>query len=305
MEESLTPTASRWSLSVRLSLYRDLIKFKVLNLVVMMAFLGYLLGQPINQPVVISHFLATLLGVFFLGAGSSVLNQLQERSIDQKMPRTASRPYASGRIGLAEGIVVMGLCFSLGVTILGSLNEETLWLGLLTVLTYNGFYTLWWKRKWAFAAVPGAVPGALPILMGYSASNSDWTSPQGLYGFLILFFWQMPHFWSLAIRYREDYRKGGIPTLPVVYGVSKTLFHITLWTLAFVAVAILGQLLLHASPIYLMIVLPASFKLIWELQRFVRQPDEKGWLPFFLWINFSLLIYLAAALVDRWSLFLR
>src|SRR6185437_16687128 len=91
-------------------------------------------------------------------------------------------------------------------------------LGLLAVLSYNGLYTLWWKRRWSYAAIPGAIPGALPILMGHYAAAGHLGAPAGIYLFLLLFFWQMPHFWVLALRFRADYEKGDFPTLPVTHG---------------------------------------------------------------------------------------
>ena len=111
---------------------------------------------------------------------------------------------------------------------LSLLSLTSMALGLFTVALYNGLYTLYWKKKWAFGAVPGAIPGAMPVVIGYSANHANVFTPECLYLFLIMFLWQMPHFWSLAIRYKDDYKKGGFPVLPAVIGVPKTLFHIGL-----------------------------------------------------------------------------
>jgi heme o synthase len=172
------------------------------------------------------------------------------------------------------------------------------------VVFYNGFYTLWWKKHSAYAAVPGAIPGALPIYMGHLAANGKLLNPAGLYLFFILFFWQMPHFWSLALKYRKDYQQGGFPTLPVKHGQALTLHHIILWCLAYVGLALIAPLFLHVKWIYLIPTLLMCTKVLLSLSRYVKNPNSKEWLHFFLWVNFSLVVFLAAAVVDLWSVYL-
>ncbi len=289
------------SFSEKFSAFKEFSKTNVMMLVLMMTFLGYLMGQPLNQLVDLSHLSLTLLGTWLLGAGSTSLNQLQERHIDRKMNRTQNRPLPSQRLHLTEAWLFIGLTLMTGAIVLWEINPIVFTLGLLTVVTYNLGYTLWWKRAWAFGAIPGALPGALPILMGYAAISPAPFSNEALFIFLLLFFWQMPHFWSLAIRFKDDYRQGGIPTLPVTYGVERTVQQIVLWTLGYIGLAIMGHLFLKASSVYLFIVVPTSLKVLWELFEYAKDTSKKRWLRFFLWVNFSLLLYLAAAVVDRWK----
>lgn len=288
----------------RISIYRELSKSGIVALVLISVMGGYFVGQTFEHRFSIERFLLTLFGILFLAAGSSALNQLQERLIDAEMPRTQKRPIPSGRLSLIEAWIFILFCLGFGLTLLWRLSFPVFLLGILAVLSYNGLYTLWWKKKWAFAAVPGALPGALPILMGYVSASNRVFAPAGVFLFGMLFFWQMPHFWALALRYRTDYERGGIPTLPVVEGLGVTVNHIILWCLAYVGLALVGPLFIHVGATYCIVTFFMSLKILVELKRFVRAPETQQWLRFFLWINFSLIIYLAAAVFDLWSIYL-
>ena len=287
----------------RLKIYKELSKSGIVALVLISVLGGYFIGHPFESNFHFSRLLLTLLGVFFLASGSSALNQIQERDLDADMPRTAKRPLPSGRISVSGAALFAVGGILLGTGILMQLDPSLCILGGLAVISYNGLYTLWWKKRMAYAAVPGAIPGALPILMGYASAYGQVLSPGGLYLFFILFFWQMPHFWVLALRYREDYRKGGFPTLPVAHGSGVTVYQISLWCLAYIAVAFMAHLFLGVGRIYYVICTATSLKLLWELRQFARQPESKRWLHFFLWVNFSLIIYIAAAALDLWSVY--
>ena len=156
----------------------------------------------------------------------------------------------------------------------------------------------------AYAAVPGAIPGAIPILIGYAAATHQIFDYRGYYLFAVLFFWQMPHFWVLALKYSNDYDKGGFPTLPVARGNQVTRFQITLWCLAYAALGLLSVLFFPTGIIGLVGSLVTSSWLIFELIRFLKKPEQKTWLRFFLSINFSLILYLAVISMDLWSVFL-
>lgn len=287
--------------------YRELSKSGIVTLVLISVLGGYLITQPLEAPLSWSRMLITLAGVLFLASGSSALNQLQEVEADAKMPRTANRPIPSGRISKQRAAVFVSAMLTAGFLILGWLSLELFFLGLGAVVSYNGLYTLWWKRHWAYAAIPGAIPGALPILMGATSASGQILTPQGIYLFLILFYWQMPHFWVLALKFKSDYEKGDFPTLPVSKGNGVTLHQISLWTLGYVGLAIGAPLFIRIDRIYLAAAIPLSLKIIWELRRFLREQKlaegepSKAWLHFFLWVNFSLIIFLAAAALDLWS----
>jgi protoheme IX farnesyltransferase len=288
-------------------LARDLLQLTKAEIVLLEAITlvaGFLIGHSLEQPIQISLFLFLLVGVSALALGSGALNQIQEREEDAQMNRTKNRPLPSGRISLSVALSITCVLFGIGCICLYQVSFPVLALGIAAVVSYNGLYTMWWKRKLAFAAIPGAIPGALPILIGYQGAVGNLSDVRGYYLFAILFFWQMPHFWVLALKYSNDYDKGGFPTLPVAKGSQVTRFQITLWLLAYSAVGLLSALFFPIGVIGLAGSLATSLWLIFELGRFLKHPEQKTWLRFFLSINFSLILYLAVISTDLWAILL-
>lgn len=282
----------------------ELSKSGIVTLVLISVLGGYLVGQPSELPFSWTRMAITLIGILFLASASSALNQLQEISEDSRMPRTAKRPLPSGRITPTQAWAFILTGFALSVVFLASVDWILLALGALAVLSYNVLYTMWWKRRWSYAAIPGAIPGALPILMGHYAASGRLFAPSGIYLFFLLFFWQMPHFWVLALRFRSDYASGEFPTLPVTHGPGVTVARIVIWCLAYVGLAILAPLFMNIRGFYCIATFAMSAKVVWELLRFIKNPEGKQWLRFFLWINFSLIVYIGAAVIDLWSQYL-
>lgn len=284
-----------------MKLFSDLTKLGITIFVVLAAIAGYAAGFESERIFDTFHFLKMIGGVFLLSSGSLALNQVQEYKLDSQMPRTSKRPIASGKITPMAGAVLAGSFLFGGCYLLYLVSPMSLVFGLATVILYNGVYTYWWKPKWIYAAVPGAIPGALPVTIGYVAINSNFLSTESVYLFLILFLWQMPHFWALAIRYKDDYREGGIPTLPVALGLERTLFQMGMYTFAYVGCAILSPAFYNASWFYAFLVVPTSVKLLIETYKFVKSKGEQGWLKYFMWVNVSVLIYLVVPALDKWN----
>jgi len=221
-----------------LKLYADLTKFGIVVFSVLAGLAGYATGFQIEHSFEWKHFLETLLGIYFLSSGSLALNQVQDWKLDTKMPRTAKRPIPSGRLKpAAAGILSFALLF-VGLQLLFQVEPMAGWVGLVCVIFYNGPYTLYLKRKWAYGAVPGAIPGALPVTIGYAAANPDIFNSESIYLFLIMFLWQMPHFWTLEIKFKDDYAKGGIPVLASARGMDETLYQIGIYPFLYVAVGL-------------------------------------------------------------------
>lgn len=270
--------------------------------------MGYFLGQLPGQSFVFSHFVLFSIGFILLAAGSCALNQVQESDLDSKMQRTCRRPIPSGQISWILGFRISLWMLVLGVLILFVLKPLVATIGLLTLILYNSCYTLWWKRSMAFGAVLGAIPGAMPVIIGYFATRDlPAASVECVYLFLILFLWQMPHFWSLAIKYAEDYKKAGIPVLPAQLGKQHTLYHIGLYVFTYVAVAMASPWFVDAHFFYITLVIPLSLIVLYEFFRFSKKAEEKAyWLRFFLWVNVSLLAFLLAPVMDKWlGIFIR
>ncbi|MCM2282209.1 MAG: protoheme IX farnesyltransferase [Bdellovibrionaceae bacterium] len=286
-----------------MKLFADLTKFGIIVFVLLSGAMGYMLSWPMLEAWSWLHFGLTMAALYFFSAGSFALNQAQEWRIDSRMPRTEKRPIPSGRVSVGQAYT-LGFGFILiGILAAALVNSRVLALGLFTVIFYNVWYTLYWKRRWAFGAVPGAIPGALPVVIGYAANSSLLLSSECVYAFLIMFLWQMPHFWALAIRFKDDYSAGGIPVLPTKIGTDATVYHIGLYVFAYVALAVASPLFTKAYFFYLFIVLPFAFKVVWEFIKFWRDGATKQrWLPFFLWTNFSVLVFLVGPVIDRWHL---
>lgn len=283
--------------------YSVLTKSGIILFALVSALAGYAVSFRLGQDFDLMAPLFLLVGLYFVSAGAFALNQAQEWKIDARMGRTKNRPIPLGVIQPWQAYF-LGTVFCLfGLAILYALGPWPAGLALLTVVLYNIIYTLFWKQRWAFGAVPGAVPGAMPVVIGYSA-NASIFEPQCAYLFLVLFLWQMPHFWCLAIRFRDDYQDGGVPVLPVRLGITRTLYHIGLYVFAYVGVALSAPWFLNTHALYLILVLPISLKVLWEFFKYFDHEAKKSWLPFFLWTNFSLIIYLAVPVMDKWLLWM-
>ena len=204
LSEPTAPAGTFWD-------YLFLTKPRLVSLVLATTLLGFLLGT--DSPPDIFLLFHALFGSFLMGAGSIALNQFFEKDVDAKMKRTESRALPSGKLNarnvLAFGVTLAGLGFSELVVFVNPLTGV---LGGVTFFTYVFFYTPL-KRVTPFNTFVGAVPGALPIVMGWTAVRGVWDLEATLL-FLILFVWQLPHFLAIAWVYREDYAKSGLLMLP-------------------------------------------------------------------------------------------
>lgn len=191
----------------------ELTRFRLNMLALATTAVGFLLGT--EGAVRLGLLVHTLLGTGLVAAGSSVLNQVLERESDALMHRTARRPIPAGRIhpdrALLLGVV---LCAGGVIYLLLAANALTALLAAITLVTYLFLYTPL-KRVSSLATVIGAVPGAIPPMMGWAAIRGELSLPAWVL-FGILFLWQLPHFLAIAWIYRNDYERGGLPMLPVV-----------------------------------------------------------------------------------------
>ena len=278
--------------------YCKLTKVGIVIFALLTASVGYLLSLDKLSFFDIETFVVFLIGFYLICSGSFILNQAQEWKIDQKMKRTQSRPIPQKKISPLQAYILSFWFLFIGTVLLLFLQPLTAGLSLLTVILYNFFYTLWWKKTWSYGAILGALPGALPPVIGYSLGGGSLWTGESLYLFLIMFLWQMPHFLSLALRYKEDYKAGGIPVLPVVSSSKATIYQIGLYMIAYLGLALISPLFLRSGVMYVFLFLPLAFKLIYEFYKYSK--NTTNWLSFFLWINLSLLVYVAAPVFDKW-----
>jgi protoheme IX farnesyltransferase len=191
----------------------DLVKARLTFLVLLTTLVGYYVGARGAMDYL--RMLHTLLGTALLACGAAALNQLWERDHDALMRRTADRPLPSGRLQ-PDTVLVFGGVLSISGLIYLSLavNLLTSLLGAVTLASYVWIYTPLKRVTWLNTAV-GAIPGALPPLMGWTAARNELTG-EGWALFAILFFWQIPHFLAIAWMYRDEYEKAGFVMLPSV-----------------------------------------------------------------------------------------
>ena len=278
--------------------YYKLSKAGIVLFSLLTAGFAYVLALPDFSYFDFNSFSFFCFAFYFVCSGSFILNQAQEWQWDQKMDRTKNRPIPRGVLFVWQAYILAGLFLAFGLALLFLINALTALLAFLTVILYNVFYTLWWKRYLKYGAVLGAIPGAMPPLIGYSVASSNIFQTPAVYLFLLLFFWQMPHFWSLALHYRKDYEKAGFPILPISAGSEKTLYQIGLYTLAYLGLSLISPLFLTTGLMYLLLLVPFAFILLYQFYQYFYNPNH--WLKFFLWVNMSLLVYFCVPVLDKW-----
>ena len=208
--EVLTTTTAEKSWAAVLA---DLTKARLTTLVLLTTLVGFYLGWhgPMNYLLMLNALAATAL----VASGASALNQLLEREYDAKMPRTRNRPLPSGRLQPTSVMLFGGITSVAGLLYLAlAVNLLTAVLGAVTLVSYLFIYTPLKRITWANTLV-GAIPGALPPLMGWTAARNE-LGGAGWALFAILAFWQLPHFFAIAWMYRDEYAKAGFVMLPHV-----------------------------------------------------------------------------------------
>jgi len=231
--------------------YAELTKLRVTTLIIMTAWCGYYFGALKSGVSSLSWGLFhALLGIGLVSGGTAALNEVLEWKTDGNMRRTAQRPIPAGRFSLLHATLVGTLMMLGGAVYLGlALNPLTAWLALATSAVYLGAYTPL-KKVHPICTFVGAFPGAMPGVLGWTAARGqlDWGA---LVMFAIVFFWQFPHFYSIAWLYRQDYEDGGIRMLPVVEPDGKsTGRQILIYSLALIPISLVPAYLGMAGKLY-------------------------------------------------------
>jgi protoheme IX farnesyltransferase len=229
--------------------YLALTKPRITWLILMSTGIGYFCGRP--DAVQWWNLFHCLLGTALIASGTATLNQWYERDADAKMNRTRLRPLPGGLIRPWQA-----LAFGISLSILGfaelylGANPLSAWLGLFTLVTYLFAYTPLKRVTW-WSTTVGAIPGAMPPLIGFAAAANTLT-PEAWALYAILFCWQFPHFYAIAWMYRDDYAKAGIRMLPVVKpDGEETSRQILLFSLILIPVSLVPSLLSATGWIYL------------------------------------------------------
>ncbi len=230
--------------------YIDLTKPRITWLILMSTGVGFFFGAQ-NAVWTWAVLIHTIIGTALIASGTAALNQWWEREADKKMTRTELRPLAAERIG-ATGALVFAIVLSIAGFLdlwLGA-NLLTGLLGVFTLLTYLLIYTPM-KQLTPHSTTVGAIPGAMPPLIGFAAANGSLTSEAWIL-FAILFVWQFPHFYAIAWMYKEDYAKAGIKMLPVVDATGEqTARQILFYSLALIPISMIPRYLGMSGNFYL------------------------------------------------------
>jgi heme o synthase len=251
--------------------YLQLFKVRVTALIVMTAWAGYYMGAARSGVSSLTWTLFNALaGIGITCAGSAALNEVLERKIDALMRRTRNRPLPAGRMSLATGLTAGILTTILGPVYLAlTTNALTGVLALATAATYLAFYTPL-KRISPISTFVGAFPGAMPPLLGWTAVRGK-LEIEAVFLFLIVFFWQFPHFQAIAWMYREDYEAAGIKMLPVVDKAGHSVIRQMLtYCSTLISVSLVPALLRMTGKIYLFGALALGLGFLWFVFRLAR-----------------------------------
>jgi protoheme IX farnesyltransferase len=261
--------------------YTQLVKFRLTSTVVATSVFGYILGCKINnnegwtQVFEWSEMLGVLLGGMLIVFASNGLNQLIEKENDGKMARTAGRPIVEGRIGVPQARWFSLISGVVGVVLLAyTTNFTSTLLGVISLAVYVFIYTPM-KQVSPFAVMIGAIPGALPPLIGYTAKIPDIDQP-GIMLFLVQFFWQFPHFWAIAWLLHDDYQKAGYWLLPSAGGRdTRSAVQVITYTVILGIVALMPVYYQLCDPKALLLIIPASLYFCYTAFRLLRTLDQK------------------------------
>jgi protoheme IX farnesyltransferase len=229
--------------------YLALTKPRITWLILMSTGVGYFFGARAGwQWLTLLH---TIIGTGLIASGTAALNQWYEREADAKMKRTQARPLPAGRLTSRKALVFALLISVAGfVELFVGVNALTGWLGLFTLASYLFIYTPL-KQRSPHSTTIGAIPGAMPPLIGFAAASGTLTWDAWIL-FAILFVWQFPHFYAIAWMYREDYERAGIRMLPVVEPDGEsTARRILLYSLALIPISLIPKFLSMTGNWYL------------------------------------------------------
>jgi protoheme IX farnesyltransferase len=292
---SLPFLVSRWAQ------FYALTKPRVIQLIVFCALIGMVLAVP-GVPGLADLRLALIasVGIWLVSGAAAAFNCLVEQGIDAKMRRTSWRPTAQGQLDDR-----LTLAFSLALCGLGSwilyvwVNPLTMWLTFATFVGYAVIYTVILKPRTPQNIVIGGASGAMPPVLGWAAMTGE-VGPEALILFLIIFLWTPPHFWALALYRVEDYRKSGLPMLPVTHGNEFTRLQIFLYTLVLFAACMLPFVFKMSGKLYLVAAVALSIIFCWYGWKLWRSFSDALARKTFRFSLIHLSLLFAALLVDHY-----
>ncbi len=298
MSETLTTPLPIVRRASRVRQFYTLTKPRVVQLIVFCAVIGMLLAVPGVPDLKVA--LATTAGIWLVAGAAAAFNCIVEQHIDAKMARTSWRPTAKGDLTNAQTLTFSAVLCGAGSALLYFwVNPLTMWLTFGTFVGYAVIYTVLLKPATPQNIVIGGASGAMPPVLGWAAIRGE-VGPEALILCLIIFLWTPPHFWALALYRAEDYRKAGLPMLPVTHGAAFTQLHVFLYTLVLFAATLLPFISGMSGVIYLVSAIALGGIFIgyaWKLWRNYSDALARKTFRFSIW---HLMLLFAALLVDHY-----
>ncbi|MEJ6020783.1 heme o synthase [Ramlibacter sp. PS4R-6] len=295
MNTVAAPAASRFSQ------FYALTKPRVVQLIVFCALIGMVLAVPgIPTPADLRTMAIACFGIWLVAGAAAVFNCLVEKSIDAKMRRTAWRATAKGELSDWQTLAFAAVLCGIGSAVLHEwVNPLTMWLTFATFVGYAVIYTVVLKPLTPQNIVIGGASGAMPPVLGWAALRGD-VGPEALILFLIIFLWTPPHFWALALYRVEDYRKSGLPMLPVTHGNEFTRLQVLLYTFVLFAACLMPFAYGMSSWFYLAAAVVLSAGFCWYGFRLWRDYSDALARQTFRFSLIHLSLLFAALLVDHY-----
>ena len=254
-----TPAPHAASLTNVVRQFYALTKPRVVQLIVFCALIGMVLAVPgVPTGADLKRGLLACIGIWLVAGAAAAFNCLVEKGIDARMKRTAWRPTARGELSDIQALAFSAALCATGSALLWfTVNPLTMWLTFATFVGYAVIYTVILKPLTPQNIVIGGASGAMPPVLGWSAMTGD-VGPEAMILFLIIFLWTPPHFWALALYRVEDYRKSGLPMLPVTHGNAFTRLHVLLYTFILLAACLLPFIYGMSGWLYLAVAVAVS-----------------------------------------------
>ena len=297
-----TPTVTLSAMPVWRQYY-VLTKPRVVQLIVFCALIGMVLAVPgLPSGAALRRMLIACAGIWLVAGAAAAFNCLIEKTIDAKMRRTAWRPTARGQLSDTQALAFSALLCALGSAILYVwVNPLTMWLTFATFVGYAVIYTVILKPLTPQNIVIGGASGAMPPLLGWTAMTNH-VAPEALILVLIIFLWTPPHFWALALYRVEDYRKSGLPMLPVTHCNEFTRLQLLLFPFVLLAACMLPLINRLSGWIYLAAALVLNAGFIWHAFKLWRSYSDAQARKTFRFSLIHLSLLFAALLLDHYLL---
>jgi len=278
--------------------FTQLVKLRLTLTVVFSALMAYWIALPVDRSLTYKLF-SIFIGGFLITGAANALNQALEKGYDAKMSRTVNRPLPAGRMDESTAVLIAGVMSVFGLIILANLSLWSALLGAISLLLYAFVYTPL-KRVSSFAVFVGAIPGALPVLIGTVSAQGELTT-LGLCLFAIQFFWQFPHFWAISWLGHQDYIKAGFKITPSLgeMPTNTTGFQAFIYSLFLVPVYLLSQYFKISG--YFSLILFMLFSLVYIVLSFMlySSNNKKAALTLLFFSFFYIPVVLGVFLMDK------